>query len=256
MRQYLEWYNVFNQELVIPQDESQYDHGWTKDRQAQQAVLEFYKANKHRDSFLWITSIWSPDVPWATPISSPSDFKTRANDYYNNNRMYRDGKKISDSEFRDVRDDYSTVTQILRDDKSLNSSNGLLILVVLSAGAMAASQLAMQKMQRANSMGMVNPNSQLMTSMQSQMKIMMWIMPAVMFALYLSQPAAFTLYMGVSSTTTLIINITSTFVLKTLEKANEKSKTKKVQKYGRPDPNDLIDDKQIQDIKFDDNQDD
>ncbi|MDR3021199.1 MAG: YidC/Oxa1 family membrane protein insertase [Clostridiales bacterium] len=236
MQQYLQWYDVYVQAL---QDKGfdKFTQNAEEQKIGQQAVVDFYAKNGNKDSFLTVKNIWIADVPWASSVNNSNDFKGRVGSYNNSSKI--DG--IDDGEFNDIIAQYDVVTLQLRDSKE-NSHNGFMILIVFSAGALLLSQILMQKLQRTGGMPTMAPtDNQFLQGMQTQMKMMVYIMPAIMGVFMVFQPAAFTLYMGVGSMTTLIINQVSTRILKMLDKQKEHNQLTKVQKYGRPDPKNIID---------------
>ncbi|MCL1954074.1 MAG: YidC/Oxa1 family membrane protein insertase, partial [Firmicutes bacterium] len=263
MRQYLELYDVYTQSYDKHYEENKQHYEEKENielstRLAQQEVLDFFKNSRDADSFLMIKNVWAADVPWSSAIpDSFSDTKyTDPNrifelDENGNIQVDKDGNKIhmEGGEFEHMMSSYDKVTAVLRAD-SANSNNGYLIVVLVSSGIMMISQLVMARAQRASGMTpTLDPTENpILSSMQVNMKLMVYVMPAIMAVFMLIQPAAFAMYMGVGSATTLIISTTSTQIMKMLEKRHEKEIVNTVQKYGRPDPKDLIDTK---DIEFD-----
>ncbi|MDR1138835.1 MAG: YidC/Oxa1 family membrane protein insertase [Clostridiales bacterium] len=253
MRQYLELYDVYQREMAIAPEDSKYDANSPTER-AQQAVFEYFQNNRQLDSFLWIKNIWSSDTPWtsAIPDNLNSAGKFARDNLITVQELDKDGNvtksyKLDDSEFNDLLARYDVVTKMIRNDPS-NNTNGLLILILFSSGAMFLSQLLVQRAQKAGQSMSVNTDSPFANALQNNMKVMIYIMPAIMAFFMLLQPAAFTLYIGIGSVTTTIISLTSTQIMKSFEKHHERELVTKVQKYGRPDPKELFN---IQDIEFD-----
>jgi len=242
MRQYIEFYNVYQNEYTISKEAGNDDSKST--RIAQQAVYDFYQNNHDHDSFLWIKNVWSSDVPWNPAI--PDNLNT-VGVYGNADHILKDGKEVSTQTLSAIKGDYATVTALIR-ESSYNKNNGLLIIILASSGIMMVSQILISRAQRGSGMQLApTSDSPFAQSMQTNMKLMVYITPAIMALFMLWQPAAFALYMGVGSATTLLISQTSIQIMKHFEKKHEKELITTVQKYGRPDPSSI----KVSDVEFD-----
>ncbi len=204
---------------------------------AQDAAVERY--GQVQESFLWVSNIWSPDVPWKKAILSYSQFKTNISGYSSygkaTKKLKMDKTKIGQDEFSDMISEtkYNMVTEKLRTDKHYNKVNGFLILPILSVGLSFLSQFITSRLQKRS--GQAAPEG----GMAGSMKMMMIIMPLMMGAFALSYTAMFTLYIVVNSGMTILINVLTTLGMEGRSKRNDKMRTTGIQKYGRPDPNDL-----------------
>ncbi|MCL2598658.1 MAG: YidC/Oxa1 family membrane protein insertase [Firmicutes bacterium] len=82
MQNYVEWYNVY--QTTYSQAYNTHGEAYQNDSKAteiaQKAVTKYYEDND-TDSFLWVKSIWSSDVPWQTAIKNQNDFKKAIDKY-------------------------------------------------------------------------------------------------------------------------------------------------------------------------------
>lgn len=217
-------------------------------QKAQAAVEERY--GDVQESFLWVSNIWSPDVPWRKAILSYKDFKSNIGDYAKYGKaksklklrktvVNADGEaveiKLEQPDFEDMISEtrYNTVTEQLRRSKKYNPVNGYMILPILSMALSFLSQFIMSKLQK-NS-GQTAPQG----GMGGSMKFMMFFMPVMMGIFSLMYTAMFTIYIVINSGVTILSNIVMTLAFNGKSKHTEKKKTTTVQKYGRPDPKDL-----------------
>lgn len=204
---------------------------------AQDAAVKRY--GEVKESFLWISNIWSPDVPWKKAILSYSQFKSNINDYskygYARKKLKIDKNKLGQDVFDDMVSEtkYNMVTYKLRKDGRHNKVNGFLILPILSVGLSFLSQFIQSRLQKRS--GQAAPEG----GMAGSMKMMMVIMPLMMGAFALTYTAMFTLYIVVNSATTILMNIFTTLGMEQTSKKRVKKQTTGIQKYGRPDPKDL-----------------
>ncbi len=204
---------------------------------AQNASVEKY--GEVKESFLWVSNIWSPDVPWRKAILSHDNFISNISGYKTYSKAAKKLKIKSDSlsqtEFDDMISEakYNAVTGKLRSDKDYNKVNGFLVLPLLSVGLSFLSQFITSRLQKKS--GQAAPEG----GMGGSMKMMMIIMPLVMGMFALSYTAMFTLYIVVNSASTILINVITSIAMDGRSKKKEKQQTTGIQKYGRPDPNDL-----------------
>lgn len=205
---------------------------------AQDAAVEAY--GKSKESFLWVSNIWSPDVPWRKAILSHDNFISNISGYKSYSKVKSKLKISADSELTQSAFDnmisettYNTVTAKLRADKDYNKVNGYLVLPILSVALSFLSQFITSRLQKKS--GQTSPDG----GMGGSMKMMMVIMPLMMGMFALSYTAMFTLYIVINSAVTILINVITTLAMDGKSKKKEKQKTTGVQKYGRPDPNDL-----------------
>lgn len=219
---------------------------------AQQAVADryagrgVYKGNAAKESFLWVSNIWSPDVPWRKSILSYNQFRNNITGYKSFNNVRKklkvdtqkadaNGLYFDAATFEDLMSEskYNNVTELLRKDKKQNKANGFLILPILSMGLSFLSQFITSRLQKKS--GQAAPEG----GMAGSMKMMMVIMPVMMGFFALSYTAMFTLYIVVNSGTTVLINVVTTLAMDGSKKHKVKKQTTGIQKYGRPDPKDL-----------------
>ena len=207
---------------------------------SQDAAVERYGAVQ--EDFLWISNIWSPDVPWRDAILDYNNFVSNISDYSNFDEVVDELDAKVDGEFnRTVFDSmmsevtYNNVTGKLRASDKYNVVNGFLILPILSVGLSFLSQFITARLQKKS--GQAAPTG----GMAGSMKFMMFFMPVMMGIFALTYTAMFTLYIVVNSATTILINLFTTLAMngggKLKEKKNKTSDG--IQKYGRPDPKDL-----------------
>ncbi len=222
--QYLEWQN---QVTTLTNDIK---------LRSQQAAVEQYE-KKSKESFLWISNIWSPDVPWTDAVGDSGAFKTNVNDYRKYSKVSKilkknpeTGVKLTASEYEAIIGEYNEVTRLLRKSDS-NRVNGYLILPILSVGLSFLSQFLTTRIQKKS--GQINANA------GPTMKVMMIVMPIMMGVFAISYTSAFTLYIVINSLTSIITNVVTTLAMNGKDKHKEKKKTEVIHKYGRPDPNDL-----------------
>ncbi|MCI8458676.1 MAG: YidC/Oxa1 family membrane protein insertase [Clostridia bacterium] len=219
---------------------------------AQQAAVDryegtgVYKGNAAKESFLWVSNIWSPDVPWRKAILSYSQFKNNITGYKSFDKVRKklkvntetpdaNGQAFNAATFENMLSEstYNNVTGLLRSDGKHNKVNGFLILPILSVGLSFLSQFITARLQKRS--GQAAPEG----GMAGSMKMMMFLMPVMMGMFALTYTAMFTLYIVVNSGTTILINVITTLAMEGGGKRKQKKLTAGVQKYGRPDPKDL-----------------
>ena len=205
---------------------------------AQKAVENKYGETK--ESFLWVSNIWSPDVPWSRAILSHDSFLSNISNFKTYSKVKSKLKIKEDEVFNSVtyadmisESTYNNVMgALLAKSSPHNRVNGYLILPILSVALSFLSQFITTRLQKKS--GQVAEGS-----MGGSMKMMMIIMPLMMGIFALSYTAMFTLYIVVNSAATILINVITTLAMNGKNKSKEKKLTTGVQKYGRPDPKDL-----------------
>ncbi len=204
---------------------------------AQNAAVEKY--GEVEESFLWVSNIWSPDVPWRKAILSHDNFISNISGYKTYSKAAKK-LKINKDELDQTKFDemiseakYNAVTGKLRSNKDYNKVNGFLVLPLLSVGLSFLSQFITSRLQKKS--GQAAPEG----GMGGSMKMMMIIMPLMMGMFALSYTAMFTLYIVVNSASTILINVVTSVAMDGKSKKKEKQQTTGIQKYGRPDPKDL-----------------
>lgn len=191
---------------------------------AQDAVVKKY--DEIKVSFLWIKNIWSPDVPWKKPINDRDAWKSNAGKYATD--ITKSG--MDKVEFDNMISEYSIVMKKLYNDES-NKTNGILVLPILSLGLSIAQQLLSRRQQKQTGQdNMAGGGS---------MKIMMWIFPIMIGFFSLQYTAAFSIYLVTSYAVGLLITLSANLLFFITDKRDKNDKENNVQKYGRPDPNDL-----------------
>ncbi|MDE7394946.1 MAG: hypothetical protein K2M95_02350, partial [Clostridiales bacterium] len=204
---------------------------------SQAAVVETY--GKTKEGFLWVSNIWSPDVPWRKSILSYNQFKSNVGNYTKYNKVIKklkvDSSQFTTAQFQDMMNEttYNKVTGVLS-GSSHNRANGYLILPILSVALSFLSQFITTRLQKKS--GQLNDPT---GNSGCSMKMMMFIMPIMMGAFALNYTSMFTLYIVVNSAMTVLINVFTSLAINGKSKHTEKAKTTGVQKYGRPDPKDL-----------------
>lgn len=197
---------------------------WSSAEQlAQESVVELYY-QELQESFLWVKNVWSPDVPWESPIKDYSDFMKAVSSYGTDA-----GKLgVTEAKLEDLVGQYETITALLYTDEG-NAVNGYLILPIMSILVMLGSTLLTQRAQTRS--GQVNP--------MGGGKMMMFIMPVMFGVFAMFYTAAFSLYIIASSSMTILMSLASTMVMVVLDKIEHKKTTtdEGVVRYGRPDPN-------------------
>lgn len=235
-----EWENKFLKASVNLLDKTAALHKDYVLEPSQDAAVERYGAVQ--EDFLWISNIWSPDVPWRDAILDYNNFVSNISDYSNFDEVVDELDAKVDGEFnRTVFESmmsevtYNNVTGKLRASDKYNVVNGFLILPILSVGLSFLSQFITARLQKKS--GQAAPTG----GMAGSMKFMMFFMPVMMGIFALTYTAMFTLYIVVNSATTILINLFTTLAMngggKLKEKKNKTSDG--IQKYGRPDPKDL-----------------
>lgn len=195
---------------------------------AQAAVVAEYE--EISVSFLWIKNIWAPDVPWSNAVNDKSSFEANIGDY--GKSAAKSG--YSEAQLTELIGEYETVMAGLLSEE-YNSSNGFLILPILSMAMSIVMQVLSQRQQKQS--GQLDPNSQT----AGTMKFMMFLMPIMIGYFSLSYTAAFSLYMVASYSFSLVLTLGSNLLFMLIDKRQEKKKLTTVVKYGRPDPNDKKD---------------
>lgn len=165
---------------------------------------------KVQASFLWIQNIWAADVPWGDKaILNYDAFKTSIRDYANS---WKSG--LDDAAQANIMSDvaYGKVMFKLLNDNGHSRTNGYLVLpilvVLLSFGTQLLSSYQQKKAGQVDNKG----------GMATSMKVMMFIMPAMMAYFSIQYASIFTLYMVTNSATSLIFNVLFTGVIRLLDK--------------------------------------
>ena len=179
------------------------------------ADFKLEPSDKVQASFLWIKNIWAPDVPWGSKAIMDWDaFNTAVNKY---SKLERNG--LDPATFSNMynKSEYERVMgKLLNDDTKGKRTNGYLILpilvVLLSVGTQILTSLQQKKA------GQVNNTGGIATSL----KVMMFIMPAMMLAFALQYASIFTLYMVMNSALSLIFNFTFTGIIKLVDTQKRK----------------------------------
>lgn len=166
--------------------------------------------DKVQASFLWIDNIWAPDVPWGSrAILNWDSFNSAINKYSGSDRNGLSSEQKSACLNKET---YNNVMGKLLNDKSVNRTNGYLILPILVVLLSVASQLVSTMQQK--KAGQVNAKGGVATSM----KVMMFVMPVMMAVFAIQYASIFTLYMVVNSATTLFFNFTFTTIIRAVDK--------------------------------------
>ncbi len=225
-KNYIELYNVYNVSYDLTGDEEA----------AQKAVQEHYDNNK--TGFLWVSNIWSPDVPWEKEINDYSTFKKNIGDFAKSSKYKKAGFTGTAEQWNELvnKVNYNKVMGNLIETR--DGANGYLILPILSLGMSLATQFISRRQQRQT--GQVSkdmPGS-------GMMKVMMWVLPLMIGYFSLSYTTAFALYLVVQYSFSLLLTLITALINHLIDK-NEMKKNESDQgggiiKYGRPDPNDLI----------------
>lgn len=188
---------------------------------AQDAAADKYLENTNSHSFLWVKNIWIEDLPWKKAFIQKSAYKSSF--------AYSKGCSCSSQTITSSISD-ENVYDVLMGSSKLDglktTSNGYLILVVLSIGSMLLSQLLMTKSQKAQ----LELQTVDETAKQTN-KMMLWMMPIMFGVFSFMYTASFSLYLIVSTVfsmfSTLIIN-------KIVEKKFEKDiKKQEEEKYNK-----------------------
>lgn len=239
-----EWESLYREKVTVLQQAMESLYAEKIKPAAQDAAVDCYRgtgayaeAGGVKESFLWVSNIWSPDVPWRKEILSYSQFKSNIRTYNTYNKVVKklkvDKTKLDAATFTDMlsEEKYNNVMGKLRSD--YNKTNGYLVLPILSVALSFLSQFITSRLQKQS--GQAAPEG----GMAGSMKFMMFFMPLMMGAFALQYTAMFTLYIVVNSATTILINVFTSLAINTNSKHKEKKQITGVQKYGRPDPKDL-----------------
>lgn len=175
-------------------DEQQLQKHTEADLAAQQAVKENYKS----ESFFWTKNIFVPDT-WRNPIPSKEEFT---------------GTGWGKSGVTNVDPDkYATVMSALRAEYD-GQWNGYIVLPILVLLLNVASMLLNKQPQQPAVAGQSEEQAK---AQKTQMKIMQFIMPAMMLVFALFYSTAFTLYMFVNSLITTAFNLIFNVVTKRID---------------------------------------
>lgn len=186
-----------------------------------QKALDFIKAKARVSSadkyesfsremrFLWVKNIWVADSALAHPVEGSNGSLS----YSSCNACTTCGKNTSAIS----QEDYNELTSNLEEQKK--EVNGYFILAILTAAVSLALQLISMKSQKAQ-MELQTVDGQ---GAQSQ-KMMLWMMPIIMFICAFSLTSVFSIYMIMSS----VFSIVSTLVINAIvDKQYKKEKSKK-----------------------------
>ena len=166
--------------------------------------------------FLWISNIWAPDVPWgdqAILAWSKFDSTVKANKY---NTSDKSGLSDADLGIYNETTYNKVMGQLLSEENPHSKTNGYLVLPILVLLLSVGSQLISTMQQK--SAGQVNEKGGAATSM----KVMMFMMPALMLFFSLQYASIFTLYMTVNSAMSLLLNVLFTNIIKLSERIKSK----------------------------------
>ncbi len=188
---------------------------------AQDAAADKYLENADTHSFLWVKNIWVEDLPWKKAFIQKSAYK--------NSFAYSKGCSCSSQTITSSISDenvYDILTGSSKLDELKDSSNGYLILVLLSIGSMLLSQLIMTKSQKAQ----LELQTVDQTAQQTN-KMMLWMMPIMFGVFSFMYTASFSLYLIVS---TLFSMFSTVIINKIVEKKFEKEiKKQEEEKYNK-----------------------
>jgi len=196
---------------------------YTKDFSAQTETAQKAASAKYeeiKDNWLWIDSIWRPDT-YVSGYPSYSDF---ANIVHLDNMISSSKTSEEDKKkYEEYQITYDVATARIQSNYS--SWNGYFILVVLAGGvtylSFVITQLVTSKKRKEQ-----NPTAAAQSPMGG-MKIMKFLMPALMVIFTFNYSAAFALYIVMNSIMSTILSFGS---LKILEKMdNNKNNTPEVQ---------------------------
>ena len=188
---------------------------------AQDAAADKYLENADSHSFLWVKNIWVEDLPWKKAFIQKTAYK--------NSFAYSKGCSCSTQTITSSISDenvYDILTGSSKLDELKTSSNGYLILVLLSIGSMLLSQLVMTKSQKAQ----LELQTVDQTAQQTS-KMMLWMMPIMFGVFSFMYTASFSLYLIIS---TLFSMFSTVIINKIVEKKFEKEiKRQEEEKYNK-----------------------
>ncbi|MCL2676230.1 MAG: YidC/Oxa1 family membrane protein insertase, partial [Firmicutes bacterium] len=201
------------------------------------AASKYYETRNNR--FIWIESLWAADAPWAKAIPDFDTFERNVDSYLGvKDGVYKNAGQLDLKVLGELKkaSTYNKVMGVIRSEsppEGADRPNGYLILAVLAIGFSLLSQFITTRQQKRS--GQVGTQG-------NTMKIMMFIMPAMVGVFALMYTASFAVYMITNSVMSLLINLLTTAVLGgiSMRKAKEERSDTGVVKYGRRDPNDNI----------------
>ncbi|MBQ4049930.1 MAG: YidC/Oxa1 family membrane protein insertase [Clostridia bacterium] len=196
-------------------------------KSSQDAVVDYYREN--RANFLWIKSLWVPEVAHKDALPSYKTFKSNVGGYGSS----KNSGKIAQNILNDAmnQNTYDNVTAGIRKDKDLYKNNGLYIFVALTVILGFLSQFISSRQQKKASAGM--------DQMMGSMKMMMIMMP-IMFGFFaLQYTAAFTIYMVISSLMSIVVSLMTSGIFAVTDKVKESTQAEVIVKYGRKDPREI-----------------
>ena len=201
------------------------------DADVQNVVLN--KWNENKDGWLWVTNIWVTDGK-ADPLPTYSSLQSLANGA---SGLFNSGVKenyvkivgeINESH-------YNKVTSVVQ--KTQNGWNGYYILAILAGGLTFLSTWVAElgnkvkrekKVQAPKKNQFIQPKNPQQTqsttpdlSSNKTMKLMRWIIPALMVVFVLTSSAAFGLYIVSQSTISILLSYLINLIVKALTKKQE-----------------------------------
>ena len=182
------------------------------------AAAEWFRT-ENDPSFLWIKNVWYPDVSYAHPIQSYSDFTSS----FSNRIIRADGTEAGIGDiFSEA--DYNSMTLHLGEEKE--QPNGYFILIIITIGLMVLQQFIMMKSQKeANQYQTVDGQG------AKTQKIMMVMMPLIYAITGLMWTAAFSIYIAMSSIIGILTTLISNFFIdRSFRKKEEKELIEKYQR--------------------------
>ncbi|MCH5159047.1 MAG: membrane protein insertase YidC [Clostridiales bacterium] len=166
--------------------------------------------------FLWIENIWAPDVPWGD--QAILDYEKFYNSIQSRKYNTKAVSGLDDNMLAALLGGGSDATmynkvmgKLLSADSPHRKVNGYLVLPILVLLLSVASQFISSLQQKRA--GQTNEKGGFATSM----KVMMFMMPALMLFFSLQYASIFTLYMAINSATSLLLNVLFTGIIKLAE---------------------------------------
>ncbi len=185
------------------------------------AAAEWFRT-ENDPSFLWIKNVWYPDVSYAHPIQSYSDFSSAFTD-----KIIRADGSVGGIGDIFTEADYNAMTLHLNEEKE--QANGYFILIVVTIGLMVLQQFIMMKSQKETNQYQTVDGQGARTQ-----KVMMVMLPLIYAVTGLMWTAAFSIYIAMSSIIGILVTLTANFFID--RSFRKKEEQELIAKYQRKIP--------------------
>ncbi|MDR1905496.1 MAG: YidC/Oxa1 family membrane protein insertase [Clostridiales bacterium] len=185
---------------------------------AEAAVISEY--DKQKDGFFWVKNIFMPDTPWSKVVPDYGLFSGKSGGFLGIGKLNIEG--IEEADYDRV---MGPIIKKYESGNAMDNINGFLVLpilcLLLNVLMMKLNPQSAQQPTPPPSFG-ADPDMAAKQA-QSTSKVMMYMMPAMMFIFAMFYSSAFTVYLVVSSSFSMAFNLIYNAVMKKKDKAEEET---------------------------------